>query len=90
MQPPASPSTPCATDSSFPKGATNAAVVASDVYSVVKNLSFGDVQAYLDANVNNKPANNGKPPSSQAPGPSMEREMLITWAWQTAIRYFTK
>jgi hypothetical protein len=42
------------------EGATNASVVASDIYSVVKNLSFGDVQGYLDANVNNKPANNGK------------------------------
>jgi PEP-CTERM motif len=42
------------------EGATPAAVHASDIYSVVNNLKFGSVQAYLDANVNSKPANNGK------------------------------
>jgi hypothetical protein len=42
------------------EGATNAAVTASDIYSVVNNLKFGSVQKYLDTNVNNNAANNGK------------------------------
>ena len=42
------------------EGATPAAVQASDIYSVVNNLRFNDVQKYLDTNVNSKPANNGK------------------------------
>jgi hypothetical protein len=42
------------------EGPTNATVQSSDIYNLQQNLSFGDVRTYLNNNVNNNPANNGK------------------------------
>jgi hypothetical protein len=50
----------------FAEGATNAAVTSSDIYNLVQNLNFTDVQTYLNNNVNTNANNNGRAPLSSA------------------------